>query len=497
MKISFLGHSQFIVELENSQRKTVRILNDVWLTDFAFGDFLQRNPTWNFSDNFLGKLDFIYISHPHCDHLDPYSLFWIYQKQNPEIILPENLSFLVPLFKHYLPKTQIHILKNQEPLKLEGITFLGRTFNPTYETNERDVMTLFISNDREVIFIEEDCAIPDEKENHEFLYRNFVKKQYENRIYLAIRNELEGFFLSTDEQDTQKRKEKVRLYIQKRKKEIEWEYEKFLEYPQWKNIYRLKNFIKIYIGQGMIYPIKLSKDLLHISAPFSLETLCKYENQVKSQYSYNFATVNQEVGYTFEIQKGKVIRKSIFSFTFEYYPTFFRDLNFIKIIQDRPVFNHKRNREEQTKILELLLNRFFVYLTSNPQIPVIDLFKKQYSLKFLYGDSIQSTPIFYQLDFSSWNFRQKESLNEFYETYWLNDIEDFYKGKLDVFSSTLLNLKDDKTFYFWTMLGLPFLNNDIVYNKIKYHFERAFSNQNVEDYVLPIILDKIKIIKEN
>jgi hypothetical protein len=57
-------------------------------------------------------------------------------------------------------------------------------------------MTLFISNDREVIFIEEDCAIPDEEENHEFLYRNFTKKQYENRIYLAIRNELEGFFLS-------------------------------------------------------------------------------------------------------------------------------------------------------------------------------------------------------------------------------------------------------------------------------------------------------------
>ena len=496
MKISFLGHSQFIVELENNQSKAVRILNDVWLTDYAFGDFLQRNPTWNFLENFLGKLDFIYISHPHCDHLDPYTLFWIYQNQNPDIILPENLSFLLPLFKHYLPKTEIHVLKNQEPLKIKGIKFLGNTFNPTYETNERDVMTLFISNDKEVIFIEEDCAIPDDEENYEFLYKNFTLKKFENKVYLAIRNELEGFFLATDEEENAKRKEKIRSYIQKRKKEIEWEYGKFLEYPSWKNIYRLKNFIKIYIGQGMIYPLQLSKDLLNISAPFSLENLCKYENHVKSRFSYNFPTVNQEIGYTFEIQKGKIIRKSLFSLAFEYYPPSFRELNFIKQIQDRPIFDNKRNQEEQTKILELLLNRFYAYLTSNPQIPVIDLFKKQYSLKFLYGDSNHNKPIFYQLDFSYWNFRQRESLKEPYETYWLNDIEDFFNGRLDVFSSTLLNLKEYKTFYFWTMLGLPFLNNDIVYNKIKLHFDNAFANKKVEEYVLPVILNKIKIIKK-
>jgi len=36
MKIHYLGHSEFVVEMQNAEKKPVKILSDTWLSDYAF-----------------------------------------------------------------------------------------------------------------------------------------------------------------------------------------------------------------------------------------------------------------------------------------------------------------------------------------------------------------------------------------------------------------------------------------------------------------------------
>jgi ribonuclease BN (tRNA processing enzyme) len=491
MKIYFLGHSEIIVEIKNYKKESIRILNDAWLSNFAFGDFLQRNPIWNWNYPFLGKIDYIYLSHPHCDHFDPYSLYWIYQHQKPTILLPENIGWAEELIRFFLKDVDMIILQNNKTIESNGIKFTGITFYPDYETNEKDVMTLFISNEEEIIFLEEDCAIPENRDSYQILYNEFSKKNYKNRVYICVRNELEGFFLSTDEEKYIHRTKKIQHYLQKRQEEIQWDYYKFEE-NDLPNIYQLNNFIKIYTGQGMIYPIEISKELLKISSPLPLKKIVEIERKVQKKYLYNFPILYQEPGYIYEIEKGKFINKKIFTQAFEFYHVDFKYLNFIKKIYDKPIFDEKRNLNQQRKLIFKLLERLYIYLGSNPQIPFLQLLKEKYCIEIRYGFRNNFKKIYYYLDFSYYGFIEKEdSPLKPWEIYWANDIEDYYRGKLDQFSSILLNLNEFRSFYFWTMLGLPFLNNDIVKNKIKFHFENAFSGRRVDDYVLPIIKNKI------
>ncbi|GIX42068.1 MAG: hypothetical protein KatS3mg129_1801 [Leptospiraceae bacterium] len=493
MKLYFLGHSELIIELKNNKNQSIRILNDVWLSNYAFGDFLQRNPLWKWNSNFLGRIDFIFLSHPHCDHFDPYSLYWIYKHQKPDIILPENMYWAESLIKKYLNPVNIIIIENNKPIKLKNIEFTGITFFHNYETNEKDVMTLFISNDEEIVFLEEDCAIPEKKEYYEILYYQFSKKNYKNRIYICVRNELEGFFLATDEGSNIKRKEKISHYLQKRKKEIEWEYYKFYDYNL-PNLYKLKNFIKIYTGQGMIYPIELNQELLKISSPLSLKQIVQIENKIQKKYKKNISVFFHEPGYVYGFKNGNLVKKELFSEDYKYYEIDFQSLNFTKYIKDEPVFNQFRDIEKQRILIKKLLERLYVYLNSYPEVPIIDLFKNQYCIEIRYGTKENYKTTYYYLHFLHYGFRETDkNIIKPWEIYWANDLEDYYYGRLDQFSSILLDLTTFRSFYFWTMLGIPYLNNDIVKNKLTFHFKRALENLSVDDYVLPVLKNKIKI----
>ena len=120
MKIHYLGHSEFVVEIQNSSGKTIKILSDAWLSNYAFGDMMARYPKIEVDYSKL-ELDAIFISHSHCDHLDPYTLVKIYEnlKPRPLLLIPETLLFLVPLFEKYLPKQKIQILKSGIPFHFQ------------------------------------------------------------------------------------------------------------------------------------------------------------------------------------------------------------------------------------------------------------------------------------------------------------------------------------------------------------------------------------------
>jgi hypothetical protein len=52
-------------------------------------------------------------------------------------------------------------------------------------------MGLFLYNDKEIIFNEVDLTPPDNHEVHNYLYKVYNRRDYDNRVYIATRNELD------------------------------------------------------------------------------------------------------------------------------------------------------------------------------------------------------------------------------------------------------------------------------------------------------------------
>jgi len=97
MRITGFGHICFLAEIEPEPgAEPVRLLVDPWLCDVAAGDLMGRYPRVRFSVADLGRLDAIWISHSHTDHLDPGSLGRIWRELDPRppILLPQSLRFL-------------------------------------------------------------------------------------------------------------------------------------------------------------------------------------------------------------------------------------------------------------------------------------------------------------------------------------------------------------------------------------------------------------------
>jgi L-ascorbate metabolism protein UlaG (beta-lactamase superfamily) len=94
MILTPLGHTEFLLDIENKDSKNVRILMDSWLSDYAIGDLMERTVKVKLDTDKLKSIDAIYISHAHCDHFDPYTLLEIYKHANPTLILPFTLRYL-------------------------------------------------------------------------------------------------------------------------------------------------------------------------------------------------------------------------------------------------------------------------------------------------------------------------------------------------------------------------------------------------------------------
>jgi L-ascorbate metabolism protein UlaG (beta-lactamase superfamily) len=82
---------------------------------------MERNPMIKLDISKLQDLSAIFISHAHTDHFDPYTLLELYQniKPRPVLLIPETISFLVPLLEKNLPKQTVKILKNREVFEID------------------------------------------------------------------------------------------------------------------------------------------------------------------------------------------------------------------------------------------------------------------------------------------------------------------------------------------------------------------------------------------
>lgn len=271
------------------------------------GDLCERAVKIQLDHEKLTSIDALYISHAHTDHLDPYSLHQIYKNANPVLLLPITLSYLIPTLREYIPHIQIQILKNREIFSFQGIEVMGIFFENEEITNEDDVMTISFANDREILFAEIDTIPPETLEAHKILQKLFTRKSYETIAYIASRNELEGNIKAIDAQTIKDRVNIKREYLHGRKEEIEWgyakwEYEEYVDFP---NFFHLDGFVRGFIGQGLMYPKFLSKELSELSI-FPLQEVVDREVQIGATYDFHFPQKALLPGRQFRIEKGDI-----------------------------------------------------------------------------------------------------------------------------------------------------------------------------------------------
>nr|MDD3719983.1 MBL fold metallo-hydrolase [Candidatus Gracilibacteria bacterium] len=492
MIIDYLGHSEFLINIENADGKIVKIMSDAWLTNYAFGDLMARNPTFKLDYEKLGEIDAVFISHSHCDHFDPYTLIEMQKnfKNLPTLLIPETIRFLVPLIQKYLPNFPYKILKNKEEISIKGVKVKGLIFENDYVTNEDDVMTLFVYNDKEIVYAEVDTLPPEVDEAHNYIYDMFSSKKYDTVLYMATRNELEGNIKLLDIEDINKRKKFTSEYIKTRKEEIEWNLAKFDEgMVEYMEISKAKNFCKAFIGQGIGYPAKLDIEASKVHI-LGLDEVISIEKSTNQKYGRNYPITHFEAGQSYEIKNakfnkiGKINYLKDFIFVKE---SSNLETKFKRYYLNGPLNDEKRDDKKQEEIiLDLLNNRFLPYQISNLEDSMKNILitkKSDYIVKIIYGFNGDYTEKYYSYGFGSMKFEEISFSLNFDEDYYANDLEDFYNGKQELYSNFWHKLNPKCAYRLWTCLGSNFLNNDLVYKKYEFHFLKAIEGKLVDNFV--------------
>ena len=490
MLLHYLWHSEFIIEMIWNNNKTKKILIDSWLSDYAFWDMMARNPKIEINYDKL-DIDAIFLSHSHCDHLDPYTLTKIYNniKPRPILLVPETIGFLVPILKKYLPKQKIQILRNKEIFDLDWVNIKWIIFENNYLTNEDDVMTISIYNDKELVYSDVDTLPPEDIESTQILYDLFTTNNFESALYLSTRNELPWNFKIIESKNTSERIQIKKEYEELRAWEIEYNYYRFEEDLLWcSDIQRLPNFMKWLIGQWIIHP---NPEFLKLRV-LTLEEWENLEKDIIKSYWLNYPIKWFIPWNTYLIEKRnfKDLDKS----------PYIKDINYKNPKQNInadifkedilwPLDDRKWNHKAQEqKILHMLNTKFLPYRLANSQDnlknAILNSKNHKYVVKIYYWNLEDFFERNYYYDFNSLEFREEKwKHTQYNEDYWANDLEDFLDWRQELYSNFWHKLTHWKTYRVWTMLWANFVNNDIVYKKFDFHFKRASIWKDVNSFV--------------
>lgn len=504
MLLTPLGHTEFLIEINNTQNESIKIMVDAWLSDYVLWDLMERSVQVVPNYENLKNLDAIYISHSHSDHFDPYTLTKIFANtslKKPLLILPFTLEYLVPLIREYLGEIEIKILFPNEDFVLHWVTITGYMFEQSNITNEDDVMMLAVSNADELVFAEID-TLPEEDnpEVQKKLYQIFTRKKYKTALYLASRNELEGQIPLLDTPQNKRRKFRNE-YISNRKEMMRYGYEKFEceEFEEFPNLYNIRGFCRGFIGQGIIYPKILSRELADISI-FPLEEIASLESDYAHNHGYTFPQKALLPGRQYIIENGTINagRKECLVGKLIVHHEKNLEFSWERIYSKTPLLPHytlNKSEEEYVAMLEYILNnKFLPYWSASPVASFRDgVIKNHWKYSIIFLDNERKPKVAFEYSLAWEKFLQKntfEIINS-NEVYFYRDIIDFIEWRQELYSNFWHELDTSKIYRLWTCLGANFINHDIVINKYRFHFERARNGENINSFVEPI-LKKIK-----
>ncbi len=492
MNLLSLGHSCFLLEMSNSDGEEVRILGDPWLSDHVIGDLMGRAPRVRLDTAHFPRVHGIWLSHSHTDHFDPYTLIklWRDLPHRPRLLLPQSLEYLLPLVEEFLPGGEALLLGEGEPQEFHGLE-VSALFNMELRaTNEDDVMMLLVESHRELFLAEADAIFPyGDPEAREAISRLLANPSLETACFLGIRNELRSLMASVHAKDRDDRAELVDRSRAETLAEIEEMYQPLeeIEHDLWLEP-RLLRFIG---GQGICFPQQLGTDWNRVLFPLPLEERVRMEQEVASEHDLLHQVHAFLPGELYHLAEGE--RKGTHRPHFIQIlddPEDFRYDGEVARFEDfpeAPLCDERRDVRVQMELVQRLLNeRFLPWFIGRRDPPVEHLLSThggEYRIRVRFGRTEHYQEQDWVIGFAHLGFTAGRATGDAQETYWANDLEDFFAGRADDFS-TFCRRPIGEAQHFWDCLGMPYLNNDLVMKKLRFHFENAVAGRSLEEWVI-------------
>ena len=462
---------------------------------------MGRFPRLRFSMDTLGPIDAIYISHAHCDHLDPYTLvrIWKEMEHPPVLWLPISLSFLLPLFHQYLDEPDIRILAPHQPVIFNGIELFGFFNVDSDPSNEDDVMILVVTNGSERVLVEADARLALDLLNFRaFISSMLCAPEIESAVYLTTENELNGTVESRLCETASEREELQEMVFNELVDSVNFLYipvENVIEDDP-TDLWHGNHVLRLIHGQGLSAPHELNSEWHSILFPVRLNDRVQIEQQIAAHNGYSHGIEGLTVGSTHRIEKGTIIditpMEGLELLDHESTRDFEPDSPFFPTLLHAPLRNDNRNILEQRIRLTDLLNQVFLpYLHGNRHPPFLHILAEHhgtYCIRIHYGNA-QSFQVFdYIVGYEHHRFVEhavsKDIAPETQEAYWANDIEDLLDGRCDEFSVFCRRQFPVPEMRLWSCLATPLLNSEYVKNRVRIHFERAVQGLTPGSWVL-------------
>ncbi|MEM7167271.1 MAG: hypothetical protein AAF581_17555 [Planctomycetota bacterium] len=494
MKITALGHSAFLVEMVAENGTTVRILGDPWLTDYVIGDVMGRAPRVRLDLDAMPPLDGIYLSHSHTDHLDPYTLvpMWQQLSTKPALILPQSLAYLQPLLAEYLTGAQFIVLEENVVNDLNGVSLRGLFNLEQNGTNEDDVMMLLAETERELFLAEADAVFPYNEAEARQSIASLLDRDLDAAVFLPIKNELEALMASVHATTVEERHELITEAREEVLSEIDSTYTPIGNDsdPLWGK----PQVLRLIGGQGICFPQAVDKEWNRVLFPIPLELRARMESDIASDYGHEHMIEAFQAGFTYTTETGgsPTIERCSFvevlddpsEFAYDGSVERFEDFP-LSALRDRTV----TRSELEARLLPALNDRFLPWLIGRRQPPIehlLSAYGGSYRIRILYttSDAIEETD--YIISFEHLRFQATDADDEAQEVYWAADLDDYFDGRCDDFSTFCRRPAGGDARHFWDCLGMPYLNNDLVAKKLRFHFERAHNGDSVDSFVLPL-----------
>ena len=494
MKLQALGHSCFIAEMDRIDGGRFRLLADPWLDDHVIGDVGGRFPRVRADWSELGPVDVVWISHAHTDHLCPYSLIKLHEELSPapQLLLPISLAYLREIFTEYLPDWPITFIEQEVPLNLGGIEAQA-FFNLAAEgSNEDDCMILLLSNGREALLSEADALLPNEDpEVRDLVAQILGEAGPEQRVFLTTRNELEASMASIDAQTHHERMEAVA----QQREQLAIHAESQMAANGSENCaWTTPGTVRLIIGQGIGMPHEIPEAWNQVMFPLSLADRARFEQETAHREGMPVTVSAVQAGEALTIEGGKIAQRDAVAglqlLDTEADRAFDGDSDLVANFPVAPLREGSRDTAAQHEaIIEALNQRYLPFLVGQRQPPVEHRLSSQHGefrIRIRYGDSREWKPRDYVATFAQLQFCEAEVDAVPTEEYWANDLDDYFQGTADDFTTFCRTFPGGIHHQFWDCLGMPFLNNDLVEKKIRHHFEQAKAGKSAADYVLPL-----------
>jgi hypothetical protein len=496
MQITALGHSCILLGFDNEKTGEVtRILVDPWLSDHATGDAMGRFPRLRFAMRDLGPIHAVYLSHAHCDHLDPYTLvrLWSELDSPPVLLLPVSLSFLQPLFRTHLDTPDVRILKAHTVLPFRGLDLLGFYDVGSVPTNEDDVMVLVVTNASERVLVEADARLELELPN----FRAYVTRLMRGRgitsaVYLTTENELTGTLESRTCETPDDRDAVAAYALDEMLQAVE---QLYLPVQDPDDLWQGERVLRLVHGQGLTAPHELDPQWQRILFPVTVADRVQAERATAERNGCRHHIDSLTVGSVHTIVDGRIqSRKPMPGLELlddDTQRVFDGQLPFFPQQACAPLRVDERDIDRQrTRILDLLNSRFLPHLHGLGDPPVLHLLASYggtFRIRVHYGPVVDARAWDYVLGYDTRNFVEVAAAEGApHEAYWGNDLEDVLDGRCDEFTPFCRQQLPAESMRLWVSLATPLLNSDLVFKRIGHHFERAKNGLTPGSYVLEL-----------